>query len=303
MRRTAVSSSAAQPTSSNRQICSAGGSFAAVRADLNMDICAASWSSVGIGTTSHPSPILPALAMAASTWAPTMIGGRGDCGSGRGASGDIAELPVASGMRDPVFGPEPSDDLDSLGKPAHPLRHRHAEHLVLLGPIAEPNSEQEPAAGDHVQEGAVFRQLDRVVQRQQRHIGSHPQTLGLGGNALMQQRQLREEVKTRRDVVLAGPDRVEAERTNKAYLLQRLGEVAGRIIAHRVLRVQIDAELQGHAPVIPRALSGDGLLCPLHQRAFRLGQRHDRLLGRDCGEQPIVIPLASNSDGFLTSNR
>jgi hypothetical protein len=56
VRRTAVSSSAAQPTSSNRQKCSAGISFAAARADLKTDICPAGWSSVGIGTTSHPSP-------------------------------------------------------------------------------------------------------------------------------------------------------------------------------------------------------------------------------------------------------
>jgi hypothetical protein len=54
-------------------------------------------------------------------------------------AGKSPELPVAPGMRDPVFGPEPSDHLDSLGKPAHPLRHGHAEYLVLLGPIAEPN--------------------------------------------------------------------------------------------------------------------------------------------------------------------
>ena len=50
------------------------------------------------------------------------------------------------------------------------------------------------------------------------------------------------------DVVLAGPDRVKAERTNKAHLLQRFGEPTGRIIACRVLRVQVDAKLQCHAP-------------------------------------------------------
>ena len=83
-RRIAVASSAAQPTSSNRQKCSAGGSFVADRADLNTDICASSWSSVSVGIESQPSPILAALAMAASTCAPIMMGGRG-ARSGRGA--------------------------------------------------------------------------------------------------------------------------------------------------------------------------------------------------------------------------
>ena len=83
-RRIAVSSSTAQPTSSIRQKCSAGGSFAADRLDLNADICASTWSSVDVGTESQPSPSLAALAMAASTWAPIMMGGRGAC-SGRGA--------------------------------------------------------------------------------------------------------------------------------------------------------------------------------------------------------------------------
>src|SRR6185312_14993367 len=57
-------------------------------------------------------------------------------------------------------------------------------------------------------------------------------------------------------VVLAGPDRVKAERTNKAHLLQRFGETTGRIIASRVLRVQVDAKLQGHA-FRRHAVSGD----------------------------------------------
>ena len=74
------------------------------------------------------------------------------------------------------------------------------------GPIAEPDAQQEPAAGDHVHEGADLRQLDWIVQRQERHVGADPHSLGLGGEAL-QQPELRVEVKTGGDVVLAGPDR------------------------------------------------------------------------------------------------
>ena len=68
-------------------------------------------------------------------------------------------------MRDPVLAPQPPDDLDGLGEPAHALRHGHTEYLVLLGPIAESDAKQELAASDDVQKGTDFRQLDRIVQR------------------------------------------------------------------------------------------------------------------------------------------
>jgi hypothetical protein len=161
-------------------------------------------------------------------------------------------------MRDPVFAPQPPDDLDGLGEPAHALRHGHTEYLVLLGPIAESDAKQEVAASDDVQKGAGFRQLDRIVQRQQRNVGPDPQALGLPGEP-MQQRQLWKEVEARGDVVLAGPDRVKAERMNKAHLLQRFGETTGRIIACRVLRVQVDAKLQCHAPAVVPCSGDDGI--------------------------------------------
>jgi len=75
----------------------------------------------------------------------------------------------------------------------------------------------------------------------------------------MQQRQLWKEVEARGDVVLAGPDRVKPERTNKAHLLQRFGETTGRIIACRVLRVQVYAKLQCHAPRRRAVFGDDGI--------------------------------------------
>jgi hypothetical protein len=75
----------------------------------------------------------------------------------------------------------------------------------------------------------------------------------------MQQRQLWKEVEARGDVVFAGPDRVKAERTNKAHLLQRFRETTGRIIACRVLRVQVDAKLQCHAPAVAPCSGDDGI--------------------------------------------
>jgi hypothetical protein len=72
-------------------------------------------------------------------------------------NGGVGELPVAPGMGDPVFAPQPPDDLDGLVEPAHTLRHRHTEYLVLLGPIAESDAKQELAASDDVQKGTGFR--------------------------------------------------------------------------------------------------------------------------------------------------
>jgi hypothetical protein len=46
------------------------------------------------------------------------------------------------------------------------------------------------------------------------------------------------------EVVLAGPDRIEAERADEPRLLQRLGESPGRIVALAMLRVEIDAEIR-----------------------------------------------------------
>jgi hypothetical protein len=53
-------------------------------------------------------------------------------------------------MRDPLFAPQPPDDLDSLDEPAHALRHGHTVYLVLLGPIAQSDAKQEFAASDDV---------------------------------------------------------------------------------------------------------------------------------------------------------
>ena len=86
------------------------------------------------------------------------------------------------------------------------------------------------------------------MQREQSEVGADPKPFGLGRDAL-QQGELRKEVEPRGDVVLAGPDRVEAQRANKPDLLQRLGEAPGRIVARGVLGIEIDAELHGSDPL------------------------------------------------------
>jgi hypothetical protein len=51
-------------------------------------------------------------------------------------------------------------------------------------------------------------------------------------------------VEARGDVVLTAPDRVESELLDQARLLERLREAAAGVVAGRVLRVQVNPELQ-----------------------------------------------------------
>jgi len=44
-------------------------------------------------------------------------------------------------------------------------------------------------------------------------------------------------------MMLARPDRVEAKRANEAHLLEGFGIAASGIVAGRVLRIEVDAEL------------------------------------------------------------
>jgi hypothetical protein len=65
----------------------------------------------------------------------------------------------------------------------------------------------------------------------------------------LQQRQLGKEVEARRNVMLAGPDRIEAEGANETHLLQGFGIAASRIVAGGMLRVEVDAESHRLSPV------------------------------------------------------
>src|SRR5262249_27096569 len=103
--------------------------------------------------------------------------------------------------------------------------------------------EQEAPAGDDVHEGADLGDLDRVVQGQEDQVGADRKAGCFDGDAL-EQRQLRIKMETRRRVMLARPDRIEAERADQPRLLERLGEPPRRIVALGMLRVEINAELE-----------------------------------------------------------
>ena len=85
----------------------------------------------------------------------------------------------------------------------------------------------------------------RSVKWQEQQVGAERHVAGIGRQR-RQQRELGEEVKARRQVVLAGPDRVEPETLGRLYLLDDLTKPLRRIVALGTLRVQVDPHLHGH---------------------------------------------------------
>jgi hypothetical protein len=173
------------------------------------------------------------------------MGGRGRW-MGRGRMVTPSRGPVPPVMGDAVLGPQAPDDLHPFGEPAHALGHPHAEHGELLAAVAEPHAQHEASAGDHVEERPDLRDLDGIVEGQEHEVGAEREALRLGGEAL-QHRQERKVVEARRGVMLAAPDRVEAERADEPGLLERLREAARGIVAGGVLGVEINAELHDRA--------------------------------------------------------
>ena len=131
----------------------------------------------GVGTIAQPSAIPAARSTALSTWAATMIGGRGFlAGCGRMVMFSNCQCrPLCvtlSSVHSRLMISMPSV------KPRHPILHRDTEHGEFLGPVAEADAEIELAAGDHVEEGADLGQLHRIVQRQQHDVGAKFEALG-----------------------------------------------------------------------------------------------------------------------------
>ena len=173
--------------------------------------------------------------------------GRARLGRRLRPDGQVLELIMAALVRDFVFGPQALDDFDVLGEARHAALHVDAEHGELFRPVAQPHAEQEPAAGDDVHEGSDLGQFDRIVQRQQHDIRADFEAFGFGGEPL-EHRQQGIVMIVVGDVMLAAPDRIEAELFDQPDLLDRLGKPPRRIVGGWMLRVQINPELHCGLP-------------------------------------------------------
>jgi hypothetical protein len=164
-------------------------------------------------------------------------------------------------VRDAILAPQPAYDIDAFTKPTHAFRHRYAEGGELLWAVTQPDPKHKSATGHYIHKGADFRKLDRIVQWQQDQVGADPNAFRYGGH-LLEQGQLWEVVEPGRDVMLASPDRIEAEAGDQPSLLKRFRHAARRIFGLWMLRIEIDTELHrlclplSTAPTLPHNQRG-----------------------------------------------
>ena len=105
-----------------------------------------------------------------------------------------------------------------------PVQHRRTEGLDLAGVVAAPYAEHNPAVGQDVGHGEVFRQPQRVPHRCDVEAAAELQTLGLGGQVQVEHQQVGDAlVPLRLEVVLGHPELVVTLR------VQELGYVQGPI--------------------------------------------------------------------------
>ena len=111
------------------------------------------------------------------------------------------------------------DNFQRLFEPFPFFLFGHAKTLKLIVAVSQPNAEIQPAVADNVQHRRVFRQPDRVHQRDNIYSLSYAYTLGYGGYIRSQgQRRAANSVfaaqllvVVRREVVFRQPDAVETQ--------------------------------------------------------------------------------------------
>lgn len=120
-----------------------------------------------------------------------------------------------------------------------PSLTRHSQHLELLGSIAKTDAEPQPAAGDHVNEGGVLRQPQRMMERgeqNERADRDPPRPRRDGGECGHDRR----EISVVREVMLGNPNRIEAGLLGvfdlSKHLRIELSKAEGR--AGRVAKIQ-----------------------------------------------------------------
>ena len=134
------------------------------------------------------------------------------------------------------------DDLKALRRPCLAIGHINPERLVVVHDESAANAQFHPAAGHQVHHGHLLGDLDRVVQRHDDDRSPQP-------HALRPLRQGRQEQRRRRDVpavgmevVLVGPQRIEAEIFAGHHEVDQMAHVVAHAGIH-VLVVRGQAEV------------------------------------------------------------
>ena len=130
--------------------------------------------------------------------------------------------------------PEALDDLEPLDEAAEPPRRVLAHGLVLDVAVAEPDAEDEAAAADDVERGDLLGDLYGMMQGEEQDSGAERHGSGFGRDPREDRNRL-EVGEGGREIVLAGPNGIEADGRRQSHLLEVLLEAAGLRVIRRVL--------------------------------------------------------------------
>ena len=136
-----------------------------------------------------------------------------------------------------------------------PCARSETEGVVLDLPVAEPNPEDEPAAGDDIQRGGLLGELNRIHEGQQVDGHPDPHRSGVGGQARRRHRGL-QHLELSGQKVLAKQHQVKPEIARQPHLLDRFPPALGSRLVGRMLVRHEEPELGGHGPHLTPAQPG-----------------------------------------------
>src|SRR5581483_4437197 len=139
------------------------------------------------------------------------------------AERDALGVEVPSPVRDRGLRPEPPNEGRALAEERRAVAQLAPEGGELLGPVPLPHAEDHPPARDDVEHGAVFRDVDRVVEREEQDAGPELDARRLRRNEA-ERDERRGEEPVLDEMVLADEDGIESDLLPRPDLLDRLPE-------------------------------------------------------------------------------
>src|SRR5215831_19203038 len=95
---------------------------------------------------------------------------------------DVFVIVVFAGEREPFLGPGSPDDFEYFGKALGALAIGNAVGLISTRETAAADPEDQPAMADMIDGGTVFRQAQRLAQRQNLDAGTDLDVVSAGGD-------------------------------------------------------------------------------------------------------------------------
>src|SRR5208282_1394177 len=181
----------------------------------------------------------------------------------------VAELEILAVETESLAAPRKLENLDGLERAAESLRAWHAEALELLGPVAQANSQPEPAARDYIDERGVLGELERMIKRRQQDEGADGDAGGARRDGSRRGHQ-RGQIAVVGEMMLGEPDGIEAELLGGLNLRERFAvQIAKRQRrARRIAEIELITNFH-LAHDSPHGGSPDGLCVRGSQRAAR----------------------------------